>query len=88
MLSLRSVWQRNFRASLTLLWELLRDGLQLVTAALSQVKSPYPHSAVNPNQITQSLIAVLVGLRVPFACTETHEMGEEILASNLYQVHL
>jgi ERCC4-type nuclease len=62
--------------------------LLLVTAALSQVKSPYPHSAVNPNQITQSLIAVLAGLRVPFVCTETHEMGEEILASYLYQVHL
>ena len=59
-----------------------------VTAALNQVKSPYPHSAVNPNQITQSLIAVLAGLRVPFVCTETHEMGEEILASYLYQVHL
>ena len=28
------------------------------------------------------------GLRVPFVCTETHEMGEEILASYLYQVHL
>jgi hypothetical protein len=40
------------------------------------------------NQITQSLIAVLAGLRVPFVCTETHEMGEEILASYLYQVHL
>ena len=32
--------------------------------------------------------AVLAGLRVPFVCTETHEMGEEILASYLYQVHL
>jgi ERCC4-type nuclease len=37
--------------------------LLVVTAALSQLKSPYPHSAVNPNQITQSLIAVLAGLR-------------------------
>ena len=62
--------------------------LLVVTAVLSQVKSPYAHSAVNPNQITQSLIAVLAGLRVPFVCTETHEMGEEILASYLYQVHL
>src|ERR1017187_8946389 len=44
--------------------------LLVVTAASSQVKSPYPHSAVNPNQITQSLIAVLAGLRVPFVCTE------------------
>jgi len=46
--------------------------LLVVTAALSQVKLPYPYSAVNPNQITQSLIAVLAGLRVPFVCTETH----------------
>jgi hypothetical protein len=43
-----------------------RHCLLVVTAALSQVKSPYPHSAVTPNQITQSLIAVLAGLRVPF----------------------
>jgi hypothetical protein len=42
--------------------------LLVVTAALSQVKSPYPHSTVNP-QITQSLIAMLAGLRVPFICT-------------------
>ena len=62
--------------------------LLVVSAALSQVKSPYPYSAVNPNRITQSLIAALAGLRVPFICTETHEMGEEILASYLYQVHL
>jgi hypothetical protein len=41
-----------------------RHCLLVVSAALSQVKSPYPHSGVNPNQITQSLIAVLVGLRV------------------------
>src|ERR1019366_409861 len=30
MLSLRSVWQRNFRPCLTVLWELLRDGLQFL----------------------------------------------------------
>ena len=42
----------------------------------------------NPNQITQSLIATLAGLRVPFLCVETHELGEEIVASYLYQVHL
>lgn len=30
MLSLRSVWQRNFRPILTVLWELLRDGLQFL----------------------------------------------------------
>jgi ERCC4-type nuclease len=64
------------------------DRLLVVTAALSQVKSRYEHSPANPNQITQSLIAALAGLRVPFLCAETHELGEEIVASYLYQVHL
>ena len=62
--------------------------LLAITAALSQVKSPYPHTAVNPNRITQSLMAALAGLQVPFLCTETHELGEELVASYLYQVHL
>ena len=62
--------------------------LLIVDAALSQVKSRYPHSGTDPNRITQSLIAALAGLRVPFLCTETHELGEEIVASYLYQVHL
>lgn len=62
--------------------------LLVVTAALSQVKSPYSHSKANPNRITQSLIATLAGLRVPFLCVETHELGEEIVASYLYQVFL
>ncbi len=66
----------------------LPHSLLLVTAPLSQVKSRYPHSAANPNQITQSLIAALAGLRVPFLCAETHELGEEIAASFLYQVFL
>ena len=52
--------------------------LLVVTATLSQVKSPYPHGGANPNRITQSLIAVLAGLQVPFLCTETHELGEEL----------
>jgi hypothetical protein len=43
---------------------------------------------VNPNRITQSLIAVLAGLQVPFLCTGTHELGEELVAFYLYQVHL
>lgn len=64
------------------------DRLLVVTAAASQVKSRYEHSPANPNQITQSLIAALAGLRVPFLCVETHELGEEIVASYLYQVHL
>jgi ERCC4-type nuclease len=62
--------------------------LLVITAAVSQVKSPYPHEGTNPNRITQSLIAVLAGLQVPFLCTETHELGEELVASYLYQVHL
>jgi ERCC4-type nuclease len=63
-------------------------GLLVITAPLSEIKSEYPYRAANPNRITQSLIAVLAGLRVPFICTETHELGEEIVASFLYQTFL
>ncbi len=62
--------------------------LLVITASLSEVKSPYAHSRSDPNRITQSLIAVLARLQVPFLCTETHELGEELVASYLYQVHL
>lgn len=62
--------------------------LLVITSPLSVVKSPYTHAAVHPNRITQSLVAILAGLHVPFVCTETHELGEEIVASYLYQVHL
>jgi ERCC4-type nuclease len=62
--------------------------LLVVTAALSQVKSRYEHSRVSPNQITQSLVAAVAGLGVPFLCVDTHELGEEIVASFLYQAHL
>jgi DNA excision repair protein ERCC-4 len=62
--------------------------LLVITAPLSQVKSPYPHSAANPNRVFQSLIALLAGLSVPFLCTDTHELGEEAVASYLYQIHL
>jgi ERCC4-type nuclease len=62
--------------------------LLVITSPLSQVKSPYPHAGVDPNRITQSLVAILAGLHVPFLCTETHELGEELVASYLYQVHL
>ena len=62
--------------------------LLVITAALSQVMSPHLHVGGSPNRMTQSLIAVLVGLQVPFLCTETHELGEEMVASYLYQVHL
>jgi ERCC4-type nuclease len=62
--------------------------LLVIDAALSQVKSGYARSGADPNRITQSLIAALAGLGVPFLCTESHELGEEIVASYLYQVHL
>src|SRR6202035_3644046 len=62
--------------------------LLVVTASLTEIKSEYPYRAANPNRIMQSLIAVLAGLRVPFICTETHELGEEIVASYLYQTFL
>jgi ERCC4-type nuclease len=62
--------------------------LLVITAALSSVKSTYPFSRCNPNQVMQALIAVLAGWGVPFVCTETHELGEETVASYLHQVHL
>jgi hypothetical protein len=62
--------------------------LLVVTAPLAEIKSEYPYRAANPNRITQSLIAVLAGLRLPFICTDTHELGEEIVASYLYQTFL
>src|ERR1700722_1305672 len=62
--------------------------LLVVTASLTEIKSEYPYRSANPNRITQSLIAVLAGLRVPFICTETHELGEEVVASYLYQTFL
>jgi ERCC4-type nuclease len=62
--------------------------LLVISAALSQVKSPYAHSNINPNRILQSLIAVHAGLNIPVLCTETHELGEEVVASYLYQIHL
>ncbi|MGA2415461.1 MAG: ERCC4 domain-containing protein [Candidatus Sulfotelmatobacter sp.] len=66
----------------------LPHSLLVITAPLSQIKSAYPYGRVSPNQVTQSLIAVLAGLRIPFVCTETHELGEEIVASYLYQTFL
>jgi ERCC4-type nuclease len=66
----------------------LPHSLLVVTAPLTEIKSEYPYRAANPNRITQSLIAVLAGLRLPFICTETHELGEEIVASYLYQTFL
>jgi hypothetical protein len=60
----------------------------VITSTLSQVKSPYAQASVDPNPTTQYLVAVLAGLQVPFVCSETHELGEELVGSYLYQVHL
>jgi len=79
----REVFVKRLRRMSRLPYSLL-----VITAPFSQVKSNYPFGAASPNQITQSLIAVLAGLRVPFVCTETHELGEEIVASYLYQTFL
>ena len=66
----------------------LPHSLLVVTSSLTEIKSEYAYRAANPNRITQSLIAVLTGLRLPFICTDTHELGEEIVASYLYQTFL
>jgi ERCC4-type nuclease len=62
--------------------------LLVITSPLSQVKSRYSHSNFDPNRVTQFLVAVLAGLQVPFVCSETHELGEELVGSYLYQTHL
>jgi hypothetical protein len=62
--------------------------LLVITASLTEVKSRYGAFSIDPNRITQSLIAMLVGAGVPFVCAETHELGAEVVASYLYQVHL
>jgi ERCC4-type nuclease len=62
--------------------------LLVVTAPMSVVKSRYGAFSIDPNRITQSLIAALAGAGVPFLWVDTHELGEEVVASYLYQVHL
>ena len=85
---------QSFTANRTIFIDRLRrmanlpHSLLVVTASLTEIKSQYPYGGANPNHITQSLIAALVGLRVPFICTDTHELGEEIVASYLYQTFL
>ncbi|MFZ3341712.1 MAG: hypothetical protein WA213_12565 [Terriglobales bacterium] len=54
---------------------------------MSQVKARYPQPG-NPNRIFQSLVAILAGLNIPLLCTNNNELGEEAVASYLYQVHL
>jgi ERCC4-type nuclease len=62
--------------------------LLVITAPLSRIKSPYEHSKIDPNRVLQSLVAGLAGLGIPFLCTDTHELGEEVVASYLYQIFL
>jgi hypothetical protein len=49
--------------------------LLVITTALSQVKSRYPHRAANPNRIFQSLIALLAELNVPFSVHRESSLG-------------
>lgn len=85
---------QSFTANRTVFIDRLRrisqlpHGLLVITASLGEVKSEYPYCAANPNRITQSLVAVLAGLHLPFICTENHQLGEEIVASYLYQTFL
>ena len=79
----RSVFVKRLRAMSRFPHRLL-----VVTSPIAQVKSRYGAFSIDPNRITQSLIATLVGAGVPFLCADTHELGAEMVASYLYQVHL
>jgi len=43
---------------------------------------------MDPNRNMQFLMPTLAGSAVPFICSETHELGEELVASYPYQIHL
>jgi ERCC4-type nuclease len=64
------------------------DRLLVVDAPMSQVRSRYEHSLANPNRITQSLFAAIVGLRIQTFFAETHDQGAEMVAWYLYNAHL
>jgi hypothetical protein len=49
-------------------------------AHLLQFRCIRCHASVDPNRMMQFLIAVLAGLQVPCICSETHELGEEVVA--------
>lgn len=46
----------------------------------------YPKQAVLKSSL-QSLIALLVGLTLPFLCTDNQNLGAGLVASYLYQIH-
>ena len=43
---------------------------------------------MDPNRNMQFQVPTLAGSAVPFICSETHELGEELVASHLYKIHL
>jgi hypothetical protein len=55
----------------------------VASVQLGKANSYYQVLAINDARITQSLIAVLAGMRLPFLCIDTHERDEEIVASYL-----
>jgi hypothetical protein len=54
----------------------------------SAARSLSSRAGFDPNRTTQFLIAVPAGLQAPFVCSETHELGEKLVGSYLYQIHL
>jgi len=45
-------------------------------------------SVTDGNFRRSAFVDARAGTGVPFLCTETHELGEEVVASYLYQIHL
>lgn len=62
--------------------------LLVVVASAGKVLTPYEFSPARPNQIMQSLEAVMVGLRIPVLFAETHEIASRMTAWHLYVAHL
>lgn len=64
------------------------DRLLVVDAPFSQVQSRYPYSGVHPNQIVQSLMAIMTGPRIQILLAETHAQGALMVAWYLCDVFL
>ena len=64
------------------------DRMLLVDAPPLQVKAPYEFSGARPNQIVQSLMATIVGLRIQVLCADTHMLGAELVAWFLFDAHM